>query len=371
MSLLHLHSFGQITATADIPEVVTANMGSGAAVGIAGRYVGSPNSGIATSLNGYLLFGLPAGLTGTLYAGYALKPWFGYQSNDYQPASLGYLSGNIPTASYGNGPTSLIPVLTVTGHIAVYSWVGVGTIVLEYLTTEPVVIDRGSWHWIEISHTIQTVDGGDTTCVIKVDGETVVNVTGPAYIPGHVSDNRFFAFSVCSAYGAYGFPLCDLYICSSAGNAPFNTFLGEIQIECKLPTGDSPTYVEWTPTGGGAHYTQVDDTTPDDDTTYVAAAVNKKDAYTFPALTNTTGTVLGVQLDAAGRLVDPYGNHYQDAIVRRAGSDGSPSGLVCQDNRFLVRILHSRTVLETDPTDSSAWTIAKVNAAEFGPRRPA
>lgn len=324
--------------------------------------------------SGYTSWRLPAATVFPIYFGYGLYPISGSAVADSTGMVLGTVGYQDPADSTTGGSNSCPAVLTANRGVAVFQRTGAFLYTLLSVS-DPCMHAGGGWHWIEGCIALTKGSGNATQTTIQVDGVTVIDQSGTVYDPLAAAQAPYTRFSIGSSVLAYAtgaaqfFPFTDFYLCDSAGSAPYNTYLGEIEIECRRPTGDSPTWVQWTCSSGVNHWALVDETTPNDDTDYVSAITNKKDGYTFPALVNAAGTVLAVQMNSAGRLLDPYADHYQDGIVRRAGADGLVSALAVPHNRFTPRNLFSRCILTSDPTDSSAWTIAKVNAAEFGPRR--
>lgn len=378
MSLLYLDSWGWTNDGVNDPlERHYGNTGNGRAVIAGARYAGSPNAGYAVGTTGvYYCYYLPPTVTFPIWWGYAIRPKLGFQGRDAAGIGLGAVTGWSPDAAYTGSTSSLAAVLTCHRGIAIGSVGNLGSMDTLLIVTDPVMGSGDEWVWVEGCIEMQKVDESDTTTIIRINGSEVARATGPERQPSDDPNNsyNYFVFGSVTGSAELGSsllpPIADFYLCDSAGLAPYNTWLNEIQIECKLPTGDSPTWTEWTPLGGGNHYGKVDEVPPNDDTDYVSAPVNKKDAYTFPALTNAVGNVLAVQTNSIGRLLDNYAAYYQDIIVRRAGTDALVSTAVQKQNRLTTRNpMHSITIMTQDPTDSSDWDIAKVNAAEFGPRR--
>lgn len=151
----------------------------------------------------------------------------------------------------------------------------------------------------------------------------------------------------------------DIYVCDTTGSLN-NDFLGDSHIETIYPNGDGA-HSDWVPNSGSTHWTQVDEHPPDGDTTYNGSGVvNAIDTYTMQDLTVIAGGIFGVQpslhikkADAAFRQAKP--------VVRRGGTDylGAVETL---NTSYVARA----QIFETDPSTSAPWTVAGVNAAEFG-----
>lgn len=152
----------------------------------------------------------------------------------------------------------------------------------------------------------------------------------------------------------------DIVICDSAGS-DHNGFQGDVMVETIRPNG-AGNYTDFTPSAG-SNYQNVDETTPDGDTTYNSSGtLDHKDSYAMSALASVTGAVKAVMLNANIRT--PEAALIQAKLLLRA------SGVDAESVAFNVNrsYLHRRAAFNTDG-DGSAWTIAKVNAMEAGVHR--
>ena len=157
----------------------------------------------------------------------------------------------------------------------------------------------------------------------------------------------------------------DVYILNPSGSVN-NNFLGECRIFTSLPTGDNTsatgTNKLWTPDAGTAHYTQVDDTpNPDDDTSYVSSATaGQIDTYTYPAIA-PTGPIAAVQVTLTDRK-DDAGARSICAEYRGGGANYDGASTFTPSTSYLMH----RQIWEADPATGAAWTVAGVNAGEYG-----
>ncbi len=135
-------------------------------------------------------------------------------------------------------------------------------------------------------------------------------------------------------------------------------FLGEIRIDTIFPAGAGAT-TQWDPLSG-ANYENVDETTPDYDTTYVSSnTVSDIDTYTFGNMA-VPGTIKGIQVNILGRK-DDAGSRDIATVVRPAGTDRIGTTIPLGDD-----YVYKTAVYATNPDTSAAWTMAEVNGAEFG-----
>lgn len=152
----------------------------------------------------------------------------------------------------------------------------------------------------------------------------------------------------------------DLYVCDGAGSLN-NDFLGQVRVAALRP--DANFAVGWTP-NTGANWDAVNDTTPDDDATYVeAATTGLEDLYDVTNLPADTVAVRGVMVQYRGRLNTAGAAELRTLL--RSGSTTVQGALDAQD----VGYRYYSTLHETDPATSAAWTPAAVDAVKAGVRR--
>lgn len=148
-----------------------------------------------------------------------------------------------------------------------------------------------------------------------------------------------------------------------ADGSASQTQIGDVRVWAFMPTADGSNTGFVPMTGAGEpHYAEVDEPTPDSDSSYVSSdSAGARDTYSFQEVA-LTGTVLGVQSCAYARKTDS-GTRTLDAVVYSGGNYdfGSPVALstsyACATHMWL---------LNPQPSPDEAWTIATVNSSEFG-----
>lgn len=222
-------------------------------------------------------------------------------------------------------------------------------------STTPIVMN--SWHYIEMKATIADAGG---ECIVRIDGVDRINFTGDTRNGGTSAlvDGVLFPGS---SFTAGVRTIDDLYVCDATGTVN-NNFLGDIKIETLYPNGNG---VHSQLMGSDANqvdnYLLVDEPGTPSTADYVASGtVADKDTYTFSNLVTPTGPVLGTQINMHANKTDS-GSRSIKALALSGGSTatGSVKPLQTTYNTHLQ-------VQETDPNGGGAWTIASVNAAEFG-----
>ena len=223
------------------------------------------------------------------------------------------------------------------------------------IATGTTILANSAWYYIEVQI---TVNGASGSCELHLNGVAgeIPLTTGNF---GTTNLGRIELDSINGGSMIYD----DLYVLDTTGSAPQNSFLGDVCIETLLPRADG-THQAWTPSAGSTHFDKVNEnsgTHPDGDTSYVSD-INPGDidTYTVASLAALSGNVYGVMTnlyarkdDAAARQIAP--------VIREAGTDyvGSTTG------GLTTSYLFYRQLYPLDPA-GAAWTIASVNAAEYG-----
>jgi hypothetical protein len=224
------------------------------------------------------------------------------------------------------------------------------------LATSTQAFVAGTWYWVEVKMTVGTTDGA---AIIRVNDVNWLNLS--AVNTQTTANNTHNGISFTAA-NPTGMVLDDVYILNTSGSVN-NDFLGESRVFTQLPAGDSGIHAQWTPSTGTAHYASVDENNPNDDTDYnFASIMANTDAYTFPAI-SSPGVVAGVQTVFTVRK-DDAGTRLVGEVCRSGGTTYDFGVSYAVNASYLM----PRFLRETDPATGTAWTLAGVNAAQFGAR---
>lgn len=155
----------------------------------------------------------------------------------------------------------------------------------------------------------------------------------------------------------------DLYVLDNAG-AQNNDFLGDCRVELRVPSADGAMqqFATVVPATAG-HFAKVAEIPYDGDTSYVEdATVGAVDTYGHAALAAASGVVRGVQFSTVAKRSDAGPKTIAGCVrqggVNYFGAAKTPSTVyTVEDNR---------DILELNPATGLPFTIAEVNAAEFG-----
>lgn len=222
-------------------------------------------------------------------------------------------------------------------------------------------LKRGVWYYIEVAIGI----GGAASFSLKIDGKTVINTTGNTDPLGTGSANgvRFFfhkSFRISGGNNERFYYVDDIYITN--GGIAFT----DVKVETDLPNNEGAV-LQWTPSSGTLHFTQVDEASPDGDTTFnTATAAGNIDTYKFSTLETASGTVHGLTIDA-DMLNDAFDVTTAAAVIRESSVNylataqriGTPLAAVPEYRGLIFGYL-------TNPATGNRFTISEINADEFG-----
>jgi len=240
------------------------------------------------------------------------------------------------------------------GSLAVYRN-GAGTTLLG--TSAPDLVRMGEWYFLEFK---ATIDGAVGTATVRVNGVQVLALTGQNTVGG-LAAGAALSFIQLTGAASSGASVDDLYVLDSTGGTNAD-FLGDVRIEYLHPDGPGATQA-WDVVGAATHYQAVWDTAgPDDDTTYIhTATAGLVDTETFSNTGLPAGSIYGLQIGLYARKTDS-GLRQIAPVVRAGGTDyvGTNKEPSFASYAYLIQLY------ETNPATAAAWTIADVNAAEFG-----
>jgi hypothetical protein len=286
-------------------------------------------------------------------------------------------------------------------------------------TASSTISPLNAYHHLEVKVTIH---GSSGVVSVQLDGVNVLNLTGQnTQVTGNASANQVQLGADNGNTGSDTIYFDDFYICDNSGSLN-NTFLGDVSMLARTPSANGTqndytatfasfinghTYVvgetfkdsnnsvqrctvagtaagsapTWATTGGltttsggatfvvvgsgsnpgAANWMAVSETVPDDNSSYVTdATVGHIDRYTYPSIGGSS--VKAAVLNLRGEKDDASTRSIR-AVTKSGGTtadNGSDFGLT------LNTYANFQGIFETDPNSGIAWTVAGVNAAEFG-----
>jgi len=210
------------------------------------------------------------------------------------------------------------------------------------------------WFYIEVKVAFSPTAG---SWELRINSQTVRAASGLNTIQ---SGNNYANRLVLGAgNGNYSW-IDDLYVCDTTGTQNAD-FLGDIKVVTIYPNGDGSN-TGWAPSTGAAHYAVVDEAPANDDADYLyTSSAGATDTENFQDIT-LTGSILAV-LQVACLRKDDAGSR-EAALICRRGATDYEGPQVALGNSYT----YLKQIRETDPATGAAWTVAGLNAAEFGAR---
>jgi len=239
--------------------------------------------------------------------------------------------------------------LTAAGELAIYR----DNTLLG--TTSGLGLTTTTWYYIELKVVCNDTTG---SYEVRVDGGNVLSASSvDTKAGGNTYHNRFQMVG----QGSGQCRIDDIYILDGSGSAN-NDFLGKRRVVGLFPTSDVTSYRDFTCSSGSDHYALVDENPVNDDTDYVEdATAGHKDLWNHSALSGTGTSIAGIQINTMVRETDATSVGLYSLIKSgTTESTGTSEVIASATYRNLGRIS------ETDPDTGVAWTVAGLNAAQFG-----
>lgn len=240
------------------------------------------------------------------------------------------------------------------GFLEVYG--GAGTV----LATGTTRIRLNKWNFVEMKVTVANGTGGSIE--VRLNGLSEISISS---VDTQNTAGAYARFINIMPQDPVGMSrgLANLYVCDSTGSIN-NDFLGPCRCQSIVPNAEGST-IQWTPSAGSDNSAMVDELgtgVSDNDTTYVSAVTpGERDLYGYTDLTITDPVIFGVTgtIDVRVDSVSP------ESVCQVANSNGTISVL---PTKSITSTSYSRRVdiLELDPDTSNPWTLAAINALEFG-----
>ena len=245
-------------------------------------------------------------------------------------------------------------------------------------TSTLAVSDTIEWHYYEVwwnfSGVCTTTSSASNTLTgtLWVDGDKWGTFSGrsnlalyPWVVNGQTSAQ---ANQFGPASAQHGYALMDIY-CVDTNTMDLNgntttltTNLGDVQIDAVFPDQDITT--NWGSFGGdGTHaYSCVNETTPNDDTSYVyTTATGSVEAFEYQPISSFTGTILGAQyLVCAKKTAEGS----REIALQLEGTNLFTSNFLGTNNYLSDYYIYY--IAPLDSANGTAWTTAVFNTSTFG-----
>ncbi len=216
-----------------------------------------------------------------------------------------------------------------------------------------IVIAPGQWYHIEAYF---VPNGSSSSMEVRLN-ETTLFTKSPFTITGTPSNETSIVSFDLGVTVTYWY-IDDLYAWDTSGSYN-NNFIGDKRIATLYPDGDT-VEADWTPNSGGTGYTQIDETTPDNDTTYITSStVGDISEFNFQAMPTGAVGISALQVITNARKTDAGTADMRTDIVSNVSST---SGVT----KTLTTAYGMRNdIFETDPNTGALWTKAGLDAAKI------
>lgn len=269
------------------------------------------------------------------------------------------LAGDVPFFTFGTGSYAHLRFFRVwnDGSIQVNRTAVTGEVVIGNTSADVLRLDR--WYYVEIKVVLSLTAG---SIDVRVNANNVLSLSGIRTVGYGLSDlattTTWFGFESTNTSNYF---IDDVYVADGTAGTVAN-FIGDVTVEYLETIADGVNSA-WSLQGAPTRWQAInDDSAPDGDTDYIyadtAGVVNTSD---FESPTLVTADVYGVQVNIDAEKEDS-GDRAIAAVVRHAGVDNIGSNLYPSEGNFLVL----STIYDKNPGTSSQWTLADVQAAEFG-----
>ena len=143
--------------------------------------------------------------------------------------------------------------------------------------------------------------------------------------------------------------------------------MGNAQIRAIFPTSDGSS-AEWGLSAGSDHYALVDEAPDTGDTDYVTAdSAGTEDTYGMSDAEDL-GTIHGTQINITMKEMSAAVVPTMNSLIY-SNSTLYPQAVTGVSTTITTAYKSYYTINETDPATSAAWSLANLNAAEFGVKR--
>jgi hypothetical protein len=247
----------------------------------------------------------------------------------------------------GSSPCELLP--GGDGSIALHNS---GNFVTQ---SAPGVLSVNSWNYVECKATM-TASG---SCIVRVNGEVVIDYTGPLQSPGAITGADGVMLTGSSAVSVY---YDDFYLFDNTGGVN-DDFAGAVRIYAIYPDADE-TPLDFAPLAD-LNYQEVNQFPPPGDDAYVfGASSGDVDQYHY-TVTGPTGSysILAVQHSLSCKL-DAAGSHTVASQVN-SHTGGTPN--VGSDAPVEGTYNYVITPYDTNPNTSAAFEPTDFATTFFGP----
>lgn len=228
-------------------------------------------------------------------------------------------------------------------------------------TTDSAVI-TDAWQHFEIQ--VHFADGTDGWYEIRLDGVTVLQQSGIDTIATSTlkNVNQVEGIGTRDVYNGANtnFRLyMDDWYCYDMTGTRNNDWIGDRRVIALFPS-DNGAVQQWTAAGASSAHDCIDDTSPDDDTTYIEAGNESfpvNSTFELDDVPSVVGAISGVQVYVKSKKTEAGEGNLQVSMI--SGSD-EENGV---DRPVSTIYAHRTDMFEFDPATGAPWSPSGLSAA--------
>lgn len=196
---------------------------------------------------------------------------------------------------------------------------------------------------------------------LRINGQRIGTFSGDTHYDGGTDVDRIFLYSSAwQDYMQYG----PFYIIDP-NTAGLQDFLGPIRVDAHFPVaaGANTDFDISGESEAATNWESVDDSDPDDDTTYVrSATATERDTYPITNVDLTGTPIYGVQGNLRARKDEASVRTMKQTFRSIGGEEFDTSGELALSQSYD----YYESVWESNPSGEITWTEEEVNSGEFG-----
>jgi hypothetical protein len=275
-----------------------------------------------------------------------------YKTTSFQNAPLSLMGG---WEGIGGSSPSSMAALYHLGDERLYVRVS-GNVVAKYSAPSDFVMQLNTWYYLELKATITTAYDGICSVAyeVYVNEEIVLSgtIAGMAFTHGVMN-----GLALTGPGGGNTATFDDVY--ATAG-----VLLGDIRIGVIRPNGEG-SHQDWAPDSGSAHFSRVNDLTPDDLTSYLSATEpGQKETHEYEDVT-ISGSAKAIQTLVCLKKSDAGSAGTKSLLRSGAGEEVNGEEFYPSEESWF----YDRTGYLLNPWTGLAWTQAEINTLQFGLER--
>jgi hypothetical protein len=248
-------------------------------------------------------------------------------------------------------PQCCVEFFGTTGAVIAYT--GLESTALSP-TSAAGVFPSSGWFYAEIGVTISNTVGA---IIVRINGATVLSLSNVN--TQNSRGSTIGAIEFAPGGGGNGCEIAHYYLCDTTGSAPCNTFLGDVQVQTLLPTGNDA--VAFAAAGLTNNWQNAGSVPPVPGSDYNSnGTVGAQDTFNCGTIAPGLGTVYGLNVKSLLSKTDA-GPRTAAGVVKSGSTTLAATAVAVSTSPEVVS-----GIFMTDPNTGAAWSDAAVNAAKIG-----